>query len=63
MSKEELSLSGGQEENNDTIADVPDAFDDEETVNEPTLTVGSEGQVSSLKSLFHINLWLSEARG
>ena len=56
-------LVGGQEENNDTIADVPDAFDDEETVNEPTLTVGSEGQVSSLKSLFHINLWLSEARG
>ena len=40
-------LVGGQEENNDTIADVPDAFDDEETVNEPTLTVGSEGQVSS----------------
>ena len=39
-------LVGGQEENNDTIADVPDAFDDEETVNEPTLTVGSEGQVS-----------------
>ena len=39
-------LVGGQlEENNDTIADVPDAFDDEETVNEPTLTVGSEGQV------------------
>jgi len=37
-------LVGGQEENNDTIADVPDAFDDEETVNEPTLTVGSEGQ-------------------
>merc|ERR1719319_992798 len=32
------------EENNDTIADVPDAFDDEETVNEPTLTAGSEGQ-------------------
>ena len=32
------------EDNNDTIADVPaDALDDEETVNEPTLTGGSEG--------------------
>ena len=47
-------LVGGQEENNDTIADVPDAFDDEETVNEPTLTVGSEGQVSGLKSIFYM---------
>ena len=46
-------LVGGQlEENNDTIADVPDAFDDEETVNEPTLTVGSEGQVSLYMKVF-----------